>query len=104
MKRRTLLAPILTLALLFATPLVSSCTTKRKTTETTETIEYPAGSQLPDGGIAEDDTTVTVTRETTTTEEKETGCGGVLGCTAKFTWEVIKLPFKIVGFVLDILI
>jgi len=107
MRRRTsvpLLVPLLACALAFATPLVSSCTTKRKTTTTTETIEYPAGSTLPDGALAEEDTTVTITRETNTTEEKEASCGGVLSCTVKFTWAVIKLPFKIVGFVLDVLI
>jgi hypothetical protein len=104
LSRRTLAAPLLLAALALATPGLSGCSTKRKTETTTETLEYPAGATLPDGQIAERDTEVRVTRETTTVTEKESGCGGVLGCTAKFTWEVIKLPFRIVGFVIDIIL
>jgi len=104
MRPARLALPLLVAALALATPGLSGCSTKRKTETTTETIEYPAGSTLPDGEVAERDTTVKITRETSTVTEKESGCGGVVGCTAKFTWEVIKLPFRIVGFVVDIII
>jgi len=104
MRPARLALPLLVAALALATPGLSGCSTKRKDATTTETIEYPAGSTLPDGEVAERDTTVKITRETSTVTEKESGCGGVVGCTAKFTWEVIKLPFRIVGFVVDIII
>ena len=99
-----LIAPLLVCALLLATPGGSGCSAKRKTETTTESMEYPAGATLPDGQVAERDTQVQVTRETTTVTEEESGCGGVLSCTGKVVWEVVKLPFRIVGFVLDILI
>jgi hypothetical protein len=101
---RRLAVPIVFCALVAAAPGLSGCAAKRHTETTTETIEYPAGSALPDGQIAERDTQVKITRENTTVTEKESGCGGVLGCTAKITWEVIKLPFRILGFVLDLVI
>ena len=70
-----------------------------------ETIEYPEGSTLPDGSVAQEDVTVRVTRDTEVVEEKDAGfCSGVLGCTAKVTWEIVKIPFRVAGFVLDILI
>jgi len=98
------LALALLLATLLAAPPLSGCSTKRQTESTTETIEYPAGSTLPDGSVAERDTQVKITREKTTVTEKESGCGGVLGCTAKVTWEIVKIPFRVAGFLLDILI
>ena len=104
MKRLALLAVLLVCALFLLGPGASGCSAKRKTETTTETYEYPAGSTLPDGQVAEKDTQIQVTKESTTVTERESGCGGVLGCTAKFTWEIIKLPFRIVGFVLDIII
>ena len=104
MRRSALIAPLLVLALLLATPGATGCSTKRKTETTTETIEYPAGATLPDGETAARDTQVQVTRETTTVTEKESGCGGVVTCTGKVAWEIVKLPFRIVGFVLDVLI
>ena len=96
--------PLLVAAMLAATLGLASCSTKRATETTTETIEYPAGSTLPGGEVAEHDTQVRITRETTTVKEKESGCGGVVGCTGKVVWEVIKLPFRIVGFVVDLII
>jgi hypothetical protein len=102
--RRGGLAAALAVTLLLTGPGLAGCATKRTTETTTEVIEYPAGSTLPDGTVAERDTQVRITRENTTVTERESGCGGVVGCTAKFTWEVIKLPFRILGFVLDILI
>ena len=101
---RRFATPLLVCALALAAPGLAGCATKRQTETVTETIEYPAGATLPDGQIAERDTVVKVTRETTTVTEKESGCGGPLGCTAKFTWEVIKLPFRILGFVIDVII
>jgi hypothetical protein len=95
---------LLLAALVLAAPGLHGCATRRTTETTTETIEYPAGSTLPDGQIAERDTVVKITRETTHETERESGCGGVVGCTAKFTWEVIKLPFRIVGFIIDVII
>lgn len=89
-------------ALLLATPGISGCSGHRKTETTTETIQVPAGATLPDGRVAERDTPLTVTRETTTVREKESGCGGLLGCTAKAGWELVKLPFRIVGSILDL--
>ena len=104
MRRRILIVPVLAVSLVFATAGIAGCSTKRQSTTTTETIEYPAGSTHPDGQIAEKDTQVQITRETTTVTEKESGCGGVVGCTGKVVWEIVKLPFRIVGFVLDIII
>jgi len=104
MRRPTLLAPLLVCALLLATPGASGCSSKRKTETITETIEYPAGATLPDGQVAQRDTQVQVTRERTTVTDEESGCGGVLSCTGKVAWEIVKLPFRIVGFVLDVLI
>jgi len=95
---------LLLAVLALAAPGLSGCSTRRTSETTTETIEYPAGATLPDGQIAERDTEVRVTRETTTVTEKESGCGGVVGCTAKFTWEVIKLPFRIVGVLVDVIL
>jgi hypothetical protein len=102
-RTRALVTPLL-VALLAAVPVLSSCSTKRATETTTETIEYPAGSTLPGGEVAERDTQVRITRETTTVKEKESGCGGAVGCTGKVVWEVIKLPFRILGFVVDLII
>lgn len=103
-RSRRLAVPLaLCVLVVSATPL-SGCAAKRQTETTTETIEYPAGSTLPDGQVAEHDTRVKVTRESTTVTERDSGCGGVLGCTAKVTWEVIKLPFRILGFLLDVII
>lgn len=94
---------LLVCAFLVGAPGLSGCSTQRKTETTTETLEVPAGATLPDGQMAERDTQVNVTRETTTVTEKESGCGGPVGCTAKLTWEVIKLPFRILGSLLDLL-
>jgi hypothetical protein len=101
---RRLVAPLLVCALLLAAPGGSGCGGKRTTETTTETMEYPAGSTLPGGEVAERDTKVQVTRETTTVTEPESGCGGVLSCTGKVVWEIVKLPFRILGFVVDIVI
>ncbi|HKJ25367.1 MAG TPA: hypothetical protein VKB65_11130 [Myxococcota bacterium] len=101
---RALAAPLLLAALLLAAPGLPGCGAKRTTETTTETVEYPAGSTLPDGQVAERDTQVKVTRETTTVTEKDSGCHGVVGCTGKVVWEVIKLPFRILGFVIDVII
>jgi hypothetical protein len=104
MRRSAPLAALLVCALLLTMPGATGCSTKRTTETTTETIEYPAGATLPDGQTAERDTQVQVTRESTTVTEKESGCGGVLTCTGKAVWWVVKLPFRIVGFVVDVLI
>jgi len=103
--RRAQRLPVaLAVALLLAAPALPGCSAKRKTETTTETVTYPAGATLPGGETAEEDTEVRITRETTTVTEKESGCGGVLGCTAKVTWEIVKLPFRILGFVVDLVL
>jgi len=89
-------------ALLLTAPGISGCSAHRRTETTTETIEIPAGATLPDGRVAERDAPVTITRETTTVTEQESGCDGILGCTAKVAWEGVKLPFRIVGSILDL--
>ena len=104
MRRRRAVAAALALVLLCGAAPLAGCTTTKKTTDTIETIEYPAGSTLPDGSVAEQDTTVTITRETQVTEERSAGCGGVVTWTAKVTWKIVTIPFRILGFVLDILI
>jgi len=101
---RALLGLVLAACLTGPVLLAGGCTSK-KTTTTTETVAYPEGSTLPDGTVAERDTTLQVTRDTHVVEEKDAGfCGGVLGCTAKVTWEIVKIPFRVAGFLLDILI
>jgi hypothetical protein len=104
MRRCALLLPLLALAFVASAPGSLGCGTKRQTETVTETIDYPAGSTLPDGRTAERDTQVLVTREQTTVTEHESGCGGVLSCTGKAVWWVVKLPFRIVGFVVDLVI
>ena len=104
MRSRGLAISLIVASLVLAAPGLSGCATKRQTETTTETLEYPAGSTLPDGQIAERDTQIKITHETTTVTERESGCGGPIGCTASFTWEVIKLPFRIVGFLLDLIL
>ena len=102
MRARTVTIALI-LALAPAAAGLSGCGAKRTSETTTETIEYPAGSTLPGGEVAERDTEVRITRETTTVKEEDRG-RGVLGTVAHVTWELVKLPFRILGFVVDIIL
>lgn len=74
---------------------VSGCATRTTTTET-RTVDHPATTAEP----AYDDDVV-VERRTVTTTEADEGCGGVLSCTVSVVGEVIALPFRAVGALVD---
>lgn len=85
------------IALLGAAPL-TACNGKVKTVTTTETIEC---EEDPDDYAEEYRECTEVRRETTVVTEDDSGCHGAVSCSLSMVGELIALPFRIVGVVLD---
>ena len=86
--------------LLFAMSVVTGCSTQSaKTVETEKTVQYAADKNQ---GRTEP---VVVERQTTKTEEttkSEGESGGLLSSTVQLTGQVLALPFRLVGGLIDI--
>ncbi len=90
MLQKSLLPPVI--ALLFLLPLIG-CSEKRVETETTVTSSD--GSETYPGHSS------TTTERTTEVTDDDDDCGGVLSCTVDVLGNIIALPFRAVGALVD---
>lgn len=92
------------LVLLVSALALSSCATDPTTTTvTTTTVECEVPEQGTDDGEAPDTQECTTISEETTVSNRPRQCHGILSCSFYVAGEVISLPFRALGAVLDIL-
>ena len=83
----------------FLLPGIQGCSSTKKTVETTETT-----TSYPDERSHEHTEVQQKTTEVTTTEDNDNdSCGGVLSCVVEGVGEIIAFPFKLIGSLFSII-
>lgn len=80
--------------------LAGGCASGKRSVTTVETVECPAEDE---SGPAPDSECRTIREETVISHERVGGCDGILSCSFDVVGEVIALPFRILGVVLDVI-
>ena len=101
------IAIVIALAVLLSAAPLLGCAHETRTVTTTETLEcadaerYEYGEEVEDYEAELDRDCTQIRRETTVTTETGSDCHGAVSCSFSLVGQLVSLPFRILGEVLD---